>query len=926
MNCYRLFSVTLLLILIRNLFPDPAAGEDLETYTHRLSQSTAAMQLWTTVPSRRVFPDDPLPEAIDAEIRVYAAANEFEPFQLIVRPETSTSATVSIGSFGNSIEVQLYQVKTVDITQVSDNLGRTGPYPDPLWPIENGATVSLSGGENSAFWFSVKVPPNTPAGDYTTTVSIGTLSIPVQLHVFHFTVPQTLHVRSQMNFSHNTVLSAYSVSGTGPEYWMYVDMMKQFFIDHRLTPKSVLWSGGLTGSGGASYINYDCATGELTDPHGIWGFEQPATRYLDGDGLMSGTFSQPFNGGTGFPSFMGITFQNNDASQDQRPSSFCSTPRTSADWYTADNPNSTYNTKWFNYMADTENYLNNLGYLDKAYYYFANEPQDQADYDAVAWYSQQLKAAAPNLKLMVSEEPRPEIYNHPLYPGAKIDIWLPVLNNFDPAVSGDREQNHGEETWIYFLHGTRPPYFNPITLDHPGIESKLTGWFLWKYRLKGIAYYSMNNWSQNPWTDPMESNHNGDLFMLYPPSENNTPISYGSNNHRLVPSIRFELMRDSLEDYEYLYLLNNGAQPVPETANDSDYQANKIISGLTSYNRNDEFMYNLRRLIGMKIGGEIAEIPDIAPPALHPRAQGSPGNYYLNFQDPGGSPAADPLVVDDHSYLKIGWNTYDQQLGYGWYGDMAHVMYQYLSSGPNELQKSILYDDWGRQKTFEFDLPNGSYQVTVSAGWQGRTYSHNYIAIEGVVFIDDEATAPYLVRSAEVRVNDNKLTMAMGLFDEYTMLNYLDIEALSVTPAADFTATPRSGYAPLDVSFSDASANGPTSYGWDFDNDSTIDATIPAPIYTYTSGGSYTVSLTAANDSGSNTLVKNDYIRVYQRGDIDCDDQLGLSDIILLLQIVAGSNSAPSQQCPYLSGDLDNSNHLGLGDAISAMQKVAVER
>ncbi len=52
-----------------------------------------------------------------------------------------------------------------------------------------------------------------------------------------------------------------------------------------------------------------------------------------------------------------------------------------------------------------------------------------------------------------------------------------------------------------------------------------------------------------------------------------------------------------------------------------------------------------------------------------------------------------PLVVNGHTYTKIGWTPYDQELGYGWYGDMAHVMYRYLTSGPNELQKSILYDD-----------------------------------------------------------------------------------------------------------------------------------------------------------------------------------------------------------------------------------------
>jgi hypothetical protein len=481
---------------------------------------------------------------------------------------------------------------------------------------------------------------------------------------------------------------------------------------------------------------------------------------------------------------MAATFRNNDAAADQRPATFCGETRGAADWYPGNNANSPYNQQWFSYVAALQDYLKGLGYLDKSYYYFANEPQDQAAYDAVAWYSQELKKAAPHLKLMVSEEPKPEIYSHPTYTGAKVDIWLPVLHHYDPVVSHARQKDHGEESWIYFLHGTRPPYFNPITLDHPGIEGKLTGWFLWRYRIGGIAYYSLNNWGRNPWTDPMTSGHNGDTFMLYPPSESNQAIVYGSNNHRLVPSIRFELMRDSLEDYEYLYLLGGG-QPQIGHVNAADAQVEKIVSGLTSYTRNSEFLYNLRRLIGLKNGGEIATLPDLRPPASHPRAQGPPGNYYINFQDPNSEPEAEPLMVNGKAYMKVGWNEYeaDPALGYGWYGDMAHVEYRYLDSGPNELQKSVIYDDWGRQKTFEFDLPNGVYDVTVSVGWQGRVYGRNQIEVEGVGFVEDEASDPYIVRTKRITVADSKLTMVMGIFDEYTMLNYLDIEAVSDLPA-----------------------------------------------------------------------------------------------------------------------------------------------
>ncbi|SHI64439.1 protein of unknown function [Desulfatibacillum alkenivorans DSM 16219] len=776
--CIRAFSfvIPILLLLLWSPSITAAADDELENYTFTLTQSTGSHTFWTTPPSERVFKDGAPPEETGSQILVYAAKNEFEPFQIVVNPASSGAVQVTIGDFGTGVTAELYQVKYVNIETVSDNLGRTGDYPDPLWPLENGANVNLTAGENTAFWISLNLSGAAAAGDHLGSVTIGGTSIPVNLHVFNFSVPEELHVKSQMNFSHNAVLQKYSVSGTGDNYWMYVDMMKQFFIDHRLTSKSPLWSGGLTSSGGASYINYNCDTQALSDPWDIWGFEKPAKKYLDGIGFEEGEL---FNGGVGFPSFMAITFQNNDSSQDQRPSTFCGSSRSVNDWYTANNPDSVYNTKWKDYMYATQEYLRGLGYLDRAYYYMANEPQDDEDYKAVAWYANLLKSAASDLKLMVSEEPKEEIYNNEAFPGAKIDIWLPVLNNYDPDVSHDREKNHQEETWVYFLHGTRPPYYNPITLDHPGIESKFTGWLLWKYRIRGIAYYSLNNWSQNPWTSPMTDGHNGDTFMFYPPSEDNSAIDYGANNHRLVPSIRLELMRDSLEDYEYLYLLNGGANPVVDVVNDSDAQADKIISSLTSYTRDSQFMYNLRKYIGQYLGNEIAEIPDLSPPMLHDRSQGEPDNYYINFQNPAGEPAADPLKVDDKTYMKIGWSEYDQVLGYGWYGDMAHVKYQYLSSAPNVLQGSILYDDWGREKTFEFDLPNGLYQVTVSVGWQGRTYSHNQIVVEGVDFVVDEATSPYLVRTRMVEVQDYKLTMEMGIFDKYTMLNYMEIKGKS---------------------------------------------------------------------------------------------------------------------------------------------------
>jgi len=81
--------------------------------------------------------------------------------------------------------------------------------------------------------------------------------------------------------------------------------------------------------------------------------------------------------------------------------------------------------------------------------------------------------------------------------------------------------------------------------------------------------------------------------------------------------------------------------------------------------------------------------------------------------------------------------------------------------------------------------------------------------------------------------------------------------------AASFTATPTAGTAPLTVAFTDASTGtGPLTYAWDFDSDGTVDSTERNPSHTYTSAGSYTVTLTVTNIAGSDSEIKTAYVTV----------------------------------------------------------------
>jgi PKD repeat protein len=81
-------------------------------------------------------------------------------------------------------------------------------------------------------------------------------------------------------------------------------------------------------------------------------------------------------------------------------------------------------------------------------------------------------------------------------------------------------------------------------------------------------------------------------------------------------------------------------------------------------------------------------------------------------------------------------------------------------------------------------------------------------------------------------------------------------------PDANFTASPRSGYAPLVVQFTDISSGTPTSRSWDFQNDGIVDNTTQNPSYTYPSPGTYSVKLNVTNAYGSDTEIKTGSITV----------------------------------------------------------------
>ena len=567
-------------------------------YYHSISgASNAGMVAWAAPATEKILPTYTAPVAQNT-LSIIAAKGESEVFQVVVKSDTTTNHTVNISDFTKvphtipSENVTLHRVDYVTITKLSDHFGRLGDWPDPLYPVTLGTNISFSAGTNQPLWFTVRVPRNAVPGVYEATVSVGSSTFPVELEVLPFKLPWRINLAGEWGLNWSNLVSEYKGTDPGvqPCYWDLVDAIYEDFAAHRLTPKGVGWPAGLNYPGG---VEYDCAGGIDPEAWGVWGFHSTADKYLNGTALEYAE---------GFPSFQ-IKGPSSNWPPESRPSSFCSETRGNDP---PGNPN--YNLRWFEYWKAVSDYLKDTGdYSQKGYYHIVNEPQTgidggTGDHDITAYLAAATKTAAPDVKILVSEQVEPGIYDNPTYPGAKIDIWMPTISNYQVERAHDRQRNFGEDVWWYFLYGDRPPLPNPTVMDRPGVEARIIPWLAWLERVRGLVYYSIDDWSPNPWDNPWINEANGDGFMLYPPKEYTT-IAFDAcfdDSNRLVPSIRWELLGQGMEDYEYLWLLNQGNPEIGKTGTADNFAA-QFISSRTRFSRVPTDLIDTRAAIANRL-------------------------------------------------------------------------------------------------------------------------------------------------------------------------------------------------------------------------------------------------------------------------------------------------------------------------------------
>ncbi|MGQ9791955.1 MAG: glycoside hydrolase domain-containing protein [Armatimonadota bacterium] len=488
-------------------------------------------------------------------ILVEAARGEYEPAQLVLRAREPNTIlqSVSISDLKgakthiSASQVKLFEVAAVRVENPSDSLGTPGDYPDPLPPLAT--PLPLPAEANQAIWILVHVPESAQAGTYTGTIklrtSCGVLTLPLKVRVFDFTLPAKTHLRSGFGIDAG-LIERYHHLQTDEQKRTVWDMYMRSFAEHRIAPYAFYTYNPIhvrfEGEGANKKVIVD-----FTE------FDKAAQRYLDEMGFNAFLlYIQGLGGGTFYERYEG-----------------------EFGGFKAGTPE--YERLFGDYLRQIESHLREKGWLEKAYVYWFDEPEPR-DYDFVIEGMQRIKRHAPGIRRLLTEQPEPPLYGH-------VEIWCGLTPEWTKERVAERRKA-GEEVWWYICTGPRAPYIG-LFIEHPAVEMRLWSWQSWQYGVQGILIWQTNYWTsptafsnslQNPWEDPMsyvtgygvpagtkQFWGNGDGRFLYPPRRDPNK-AHSPAVQPPISSIRWENLRDGVEDYEYFVLLQKQIERVSQHA------------------------------------------------------------------------------------------------------------------------------------------------------------------------------------------------------------------------------------------------------------------------------------------------------------------------------------------------------------------------
>lgn len=537
---------------------------------------------WTAGALAKIRPGDPRPADAGRGVELFAARNEFEPFQLVLHSPAGDIDGVDVatsdlagpaGSIGARQNITIYRESWITIKRPSSREGAVGDWPDPLTPRidryagekRNAFPLRLLQGRNQPLWVDVYVPIGTPPGKYEGRARIlagnkELASVPVSLTVWNFTLPSTSSLPTAFGFSGPAALKRhYGRYTNDADLYRLAAVYTRAGLLHRITLSGGAMIPPPMHNGRVQWGEYDKEVGPFLDGHAL-GRKDP----LPGARLTSIDLVTP--------AYLG--------------------PAARIQYYK----------EWIRHFSEK-------GWLSRLYNYLWDEPSAQ-EYPKVLEKGRLAHRAGPGLRNLVTVP-----YHKDL--ASVVDFWVPLINCFEskpgfyefcsqavPVAGYSAERQAGKKLWWYQscashgCNGEGGHYFDgwpSYAIDVSPVANRIQEWLAFKYGIDGELYYATTEAygrTANPWVDVYLHGGNGDGTLFYP----GDPGRIGGATQIPVESIRLKLIREGMEDFEYLALLAQRGQ--------GDYArqaVERLAPALYRWDSRPQGLYAVRRALGEKL-------------------------------------------------------------------------------------------------------------------------------------------------------------------------------------------------------------------------------------------------------------------------------------------------------------------------------------
>lgn len=490
------------------------------------------LQVWSVDPLIKVFQDASFVKGTQAAADV--ARGEYASFQVVVRADAAvTGLKAAVAPFtrkGGGAALEARAPRFVGYVPVDrptqapskDQLRKPpADYPDPLLELD---AIDLEPGKAQPVWVTVRIPLDAAPGTYRSELTLAgkagdrevAAKKALSLKVYEAAVPSCrLHVTEwfSMQWQHMQI----APEPESDEYYALLGRYARNMAEHRhnvalISPISLAaFTVAPDGSLAIDFSRFDRWVQVFTDA-GVIGL-------IEGGhiGGRMGDWDSQF------------VVQTRTVKDGQVVAASTDPTSPEADAFYA---------RFFPALVQ---HLRDKGWLDHYVQHLADEPIS-SNIDSYRAMAALARKYAPELRIVEACHTKDLV--------GSMDVWVPQLNYLHKDLKHYQErQQAGEEVWLYTCVFPQGEYANRF-IEQPLIKTRLLHWINFRYGITGYLHWGYNQWTaDSPFTHTTRPHGGppylpaGDPWIVYPGKDG--PLD----------SIRFEAMRDGIDDNELLCLL-----------------------------------------------------------------------------------------------------------------------------------------------------------------------------------------------------------------------------------------------------------------------------------------------------------------------------------------------------------------------------------